>query len=532
MKKRKYIISTAILAVLLCTVVSVISLKAATTQSVPEDKFCSGIFVEDMDLSNMTLEEARESITAYIDDLKNKSVTVVVDGENIEISVNELGLECTNENIIEEAFNFGKTGNLIKRYKELKDLENEPVVYELEFTLDEAAANSVLAEKCAEYETPAQNATLTRENGKFVVTEEQRGRKIDYEASVQLLNEFILNEWDHEDGASIELSVVVDEPQYTKEQLAKVQDVLGTFTTSYADSNSNRSTNVANGAKLINGTILYPGEEFSAYEKCSPFTSANGYRAAGAYENGKVIDSIGGGICQVSTTLYNAVIRAELEITERHPHSMIVGYVQLSADAAIAGTYKDLKFKNNTDTPIYIEAYTEGKKITFTIYGQETRPEGRTIDFKQETLKVIPAGAEVVTEDPNLPAGTRKVTQSAHTGYVAVLYKYVYQDGKLVSKEQFNKSSYSASPAYVTVGTGGAEDPSVPTYADPYVEPMAPTTTPDTTTPDTAFPNTGTTGDSSSGDTQTGDVTQSGTGGTGQSDSTGQSEEGSTGVLP
>lgn len=102
------------------------------------------------------------------------------------------------------------------------------------------------------------------------------------------------------------------------------------------------------------------------YETVAPFTAENGYAMAGSYLNGEVVDSMGGGICQVSTTLYNAVLRAELEVVERSPHSMTVHYVELSEDAAIAGTYKDFKFKNSTDYPIYIEGYTTSvKKITF-----------------------------------------------------------------------------------------------------------------------------------------------------------------------
>ena len=120
---------------------------------------------------------------------------------------------------------------------------------------------------------------------------------------------------------------------------------------------------MANGCSLINGTTLYPGEEFSTYKTVSPFSVANGYYMAGSYVSGKVVDSLGGGICQVSTTLYNAVLLAELEVTERYNHSMIVGYVDPSADAAIAeSSGKDFKFVNNTDAPIYIEGYTHDKQ--------------------------------------------------------------------------------------------------------------------------------------------------------------------------
>ena len=102
-----------------------------------------------------------------------------------------------------------------------------------------------------------------------------------------------------------------------KEELAKVKDVLGSYTTSFSSSGKDRSANVTNGCSLINGTTIYPGETFSTYETVSPFTADNGYYMAGSYLNGQVVDSIGGGICQVSTTLYNAVLKAELQVEER-----------------------------------------------------------------------------------------------------------------------------------------------------------------------------------------------------------------------
>ena len=107
---------------------------------------------------------------------------------------------------------------------------------------------------------------------------------------------------------------------------------------------------------------------------------------AGAYENGQVVESVGGGVCQVATTLYNAVIRAELEVSMRYNHSMIVNYVPASSDAAIAGTYKDFRFVNNYDTPIYIEGYCSGGIVTFVVYGKETRDADREVSFNSVTL--------------------------------------------------------------------------------------------------------------------------------------------------
>ena len=147
------------------------------------------------------------------------------------------------------------------------------------------------------------------------------------------------------------------------------------------------------------------------------------------------------------------MLRAELEIVERSNHSMIVTYVDPAADAAIAGTFKDFKFANNTDAPIYIEGVTENKRVTFTIYGEETRPENRTVKFVSKTLSTTDPGQQIVA-DAGQPIGYR-VVESAHWGYVAELYKYVYVNGTEDSVEKVNKSTYKASPRTITIGVAG-----------------------------------------------------------------------------
>ena len=248
----------------------------------------------------------------------------------------------------------------------------------------------------------------------------------------------------------------VSKPKGSEEELQKVKDVLGTFSTKYASSASGRKANIANGSKKINGSVIYPGEEFSVYQTVAPFNADNGYKLAGAYENGTTVDAYGGGICQVSTTLYNAVIRAELEVTERSGHSMIVNYVDPSADAAIAGEYKDFKFKNSTDAPIYIESYANGTTISFTIYGQETRPANRSISFVSETLSTTDPGVKF--QESSDAVGTISKTQSSHVGKSARLWKVVTVDGVEESREVFNKTTYKASPTIYAVGVS-SENP-------------------------------------------------------------------------
>ena len=180
---------------------------------------------------------------------------------------------------------------------------------------------------------------------------------------------------------------------------------------------------------------------------------------AGSYVSGKVVDSLGGGICQVSTTLYNAVLKAELDVTERYNHSMIVSYVDPSADAAIAeSSGKDFKFVNNQEYPIYIEGVTQDKKITFTIYGKETRSENRVVTYESEVLEVINPPADIIYTDSSQPIGYI-VTDSAHIGYKARLWKVVTEDGVEVSRTQVNSSNYKMVPRSATVGTA-TSDPS------------------------------------------------------------------------
>ena len=413
-----------------------------------------GIYVDEIDLSGMTVAEAEAEVNAYAGRLEEETLTLEIFDEQVEVTLGELGLRCTNMDVIEEAAQLGKTGNAIKRYKERKDLEHENKVYNLSWMVDSASVRNFVSTECVKFDSEAKDAALKRVNGSFEIVDGNTGTKLDVEGSVQAILNYIENDWNKENG-SVVLPVETDYPRGSEEELSRVKDVLGTFTTSYSTSNGSRSKNISNGAQLINGTVLYPGDTFSTYEVVSPFTTANGYEMAGSYLNGKVVDSLGGGICQVSTTLYNAVLLSELEVVERSNHSMIVTYVDPSADAAIAGTYKDFKFKNDTDAPIYIEGVTADKKITFTIYGEETRPSNRSIKYVSKTLSTTDPGV-IIVADPGQPIGFRAV-DSAHRGVQAELYKHVYVNGVEESVTKVNKSTYNASPRTVIIGVAGDE---------------------------------------------------------------------------
>lgn len=430
-------------------------------QAKEEKTILPGIYVEDIALEGKTSEEAMTEVENYVEQLKAKAITLVVMGDNtVEVTPGDFGFTWSNKEIIEEAASLGQKGNIVQRYKAAKDLQVENKIYQLEFDLDKELVKSFITSQCSGYNHEAIDATLVLDDGGFMIQPGQTGKVLDETASADLIYNFLKDSWKGEE-ASLDLVVIEDQPRGTEEELAKVKDVLGTYTTSFRTSNKSRSANVRNGCDLINGITLYPGDEFSTYQTVSPFSEENGYYMAGSYLNGQVVDSLGGGICQVSTTLYNAVLLAELEVTERHSHSMIVTYVDPSADAAIAeSSGKDFKFVNNTDAPIYIDGYTtDDKQICFTIYGMETRKENREVRYESEIVNTIYPDTEIIYTNPGLPVGSIDV-QSAHIGYKANLWKIVTEDGVEVSREQVNSSGYKMVPRYATIGVA-TEDPNV-----------------------------------------------------------------------
>lgn len=424
-----------------------------TVRAGEEETIKAGIFAGDIDLSGMTKAQAEAAVEAYVNTLRETEILLQYGSEaGVSVTAGDLGITWANREIVTEAAEIGIRGNVIERYKVLKDLEHENKIFPIKLSFSIPEISDILTGKCAVYDQEAVDYDLVRENDEFRIIEGQKGYSLDVETSIDLINDYLTMDWDGK-ACAIALQVEVEEPRGSLEELAQVKDVLGSFTTSYKSSGSARSANVENGCKLIDGVLLYPGDEFSTYRMVAPFTEKNGYYMAGSYINGKVVDSLGGGICQVSTTLYNAVLRAELEVTERHNHSMVVSYVPRSADAAIAeSSGKDFRFVNSLDYPVYIEGYVNKKQITFNIYGLETRDPNREVIFESEELEVNMPPGDQIYADASRPIGYL-VTQSAHIGYKAKLWKIVKEDGREVSRTQVNSSTYKMVPRSATVGT-------------------------------------------------------------------------------
>ena len=405
------------------------------------------VYIGGVNVSGMTEEQATKAVEEKLGKGTGGNYTVKIGDETTTATAENFGMEWTNREVVHEAMEVAKGGNLIKQYKDKKDLQVEPKNFEVAYAPNEQAVKTYVEKLAEEYNRDAEEGDITFANGYPEVTGGETGIAVNVDQSVSSIMKAL-------EGDGTELTVVaeVQKPSVTKEELSQVKDVLGTATTYYGSSYE-RNTNVEVGASKINGTLIMPGETFSVTAAVTPFNADNGYYPAPSYESGQVVDTYGGGICQVSTTLYNAVLKAELQVDERHNHTMLVSYVDPSKDAAIAEGLMDFIFTNNTDAPIYIYGVGYQGTLNFTIYGHETRDPNRSISFRSETLSQTDASTNVklvAKSDQNI--GYLNQTQSAHQGLEAVLWKDIVNADGTTDTVQVNSSSYQASPAIYEVG--------------------------------------------------------------------------------
>ena len=315
---------------------------------------------------------------------------------------------------------------------------------------DQDSVDRYVAKLSSVLDTPAVNASLGMENNQLVYKEEASGHGIDQAALIQTILET-----DPLAGETIDIPMHELEPTMTKAMLQDKFILRGAYTTSFSDSTKNRQYNIRFGADKINGTILKPGDVFSANDTLGKRTRKNGWKNAGAYENGEVVQQAGGGVCQLSSTLYNAALYADMKIVERRNHSMPVHYVSKGRDATInsIGNLIDFKFENNTSSDVIIIAYTEGNNLHMEIYGvpfetdEYDRIEIRTKQRGSQSIKTV---YEYLDDKP---ASYQKTVTKGSKGYTIQTYKDYYSGDTLVKTDDLGISKYTMFPKKVQVGT-------------------------------------------------------------------------------
>ena len=286
------------------------------------------------------------------------------------------------------------------------------------------------------------SATVSKEDGKTIIPEKV-GVQFDVEEARTIIGDG--------SAASYEIPVTTTAAKVTAEKLEEVlfRDTLASCSTSLNEGNVPRTNNVRLASAAINGTILNPGEEFSYNNVVGERTTERGYQSAGAYSGNEIIDEVGGGVCQPSSTLYMAVLRADLEVTQRVNHSFTVAYTPLGEDATVSWGGPDFCFKNDTDYPIKILAEQSNGQLTMTIVG--TKTSDKTVTTRTEVIETY-TPQRIEKKDNSMMVGQSRVEVSGIPGYSTRTYKIITENGQ-TTEELANTSNYIKRDEVVYVGT-------------------------------------------------------------------------------
>lgn len=411
------------------------------------DLFYEGIMVDGVDISLMTREEALNIIRQKNEDrLDERNMRIYGDNKEYNINLRELGYYFDYDKAIEEAYAIGREGNIINRIKEIISIKKTGTAISLETDYDRSKINPIVKNIAEEINLDMVDAEFSFNNGNISVTEDVVGKKVNEEELIELINKNI------EELKPIEIPIEKIMPNRTKAELSRVNGIIGEFSTSFKGSSKERIENIRLSSKALSKGIIMPGETVSFNELTGPRSKGAGYQEANVIIKGEFVPDTGGGVCQTSTTLYNALVRADLTIVQRSHHSIPIKYVPIGQDAAVAYGVLDLKFRNDFDFPIYIDSKIIGDRVHIYIYGDKNA-KNYSVSLESETIETIPPKEEIVV-DKSLDPGTKKVVQEGRAGYKVNTYKSIIKNGKVVEKTLITKDFYKPRDYVLLVGEG------------------------------------------------------------------------------
>ena len=392
---------------------------------------------------------------------------VKVDG----ITITGMSREEARE-AIEKQYQWGMKVTYNQEQYELKNLMDKKVDAILEeiysgepkesYTLDsDGLEEDVQAEVktiAGKWDVAAKNGSISgfdKNTGKFVYSGEKNGVVIDQE---KLASDIMAQLQAKNFQAAIQATGKEVAPKITEAQAKEMYKVIGTYTTT-TTANSDRNKNIELASAALNGLILQPGEEFSFNKATGERSPAKGYRPAGAYLNGELVEEPGGGVCQVSSTLYNAVVFAGLSTTERHAHSYEPSYVTPGEDAMVSYGGPDMKFVNNSSTAVAIRTSFADRKLKISIVGIPILEEGVTLSMTSKKTAELDAPAPVYEEDQTLQLGEEKIVKAETKGSRWVTNLVTKKNGVVISDELFHNSTYRGKPATIKRNQSGVVIP-------------------------------------------------------------------------
>ncbi len=473
--------------------------------NINSDKIISGISILGIDVSGFTQEEATAKVSENLNSRLETNLVFSHNGALYNVLPSQLECSYDISKAVSEAYSCGRNGNIFKNNFDILNTLINTVDINVDFSYNNDLYESVVTQMNTNFEDGLKQSSYTIDGNNLIITSGKAGNVIISEKLKDLIVDKLTSTNYNTDPIEVPVEEAQPDPididkihseiykeakdaYYTKDPFAvypssngldfdisvdeakqmvstpsetytiplktlypdvttneigteAFPDKLATYSTSYASSNANRSTNIALAASKINGTVLMPGEEFSFNGTVGKRTAANGFKTATVYSNGQVTTDYGGGICQVSSTLYNTVLKANLEITNRVNHTFTVGYVPIGLDATVSWGSPDFKFKNNRSYPIKIVATTSNKRLTISVFGlkEDVEYEVELVSYKTGTIPY----STVYTTDSSLGKGKTKVVQSGSNGATSVAYKILKLNGKEVSRTLLSKDRYS-----------------------------------------------------------------------------------------
>lgn len=419
------------------------------------DRIHNDVYIDGIHVGGMTREQAAAAVATVSGGAGGSfDIGVSVGGYRWSINSGNVPLYRNIEEVVMQAWAVGRSSTLSYRSGTVTPLsqrlnavyaaQESPVALYTVTTYDRDTVRSMVNEIAGAVNRAPVNATVAsfdQTTKTFTFNSDESGVYIDadaiYNQVVSMLDSGIYS-------GTVQVEPEIRLADVTRAELMNSFGLVSSFTTKKTGS-TNRTTNIDLSARAINGTTLLPGETFSFNKATGERTAEKGYKPAAAIAGGETFDEIGGGVCQTSSTLFNAVARANLTITSRKPHAWPSDYVPKGEDAAVNWPNLDFKFVNSTDWPIFIVAWCDksAKTVTVEIYGKSLG-NGVSIDLESEVVYTkAPPDEAVYIYNPSLDYGTEKVTIKPRTAYKVQTYKVWYQNGKEVSRELLHTSEYA-----------------------------------------------------------------------------------------
>lgn len=441
---KEFLVALLLLLILLIIVSSIVFLSG--------DKISPNISIGGMDVGRLTQEQALSELKdTFGKNIKDAYIPLVYEDKAWELKYENINFEYDFEIAVSEAYYIGRVGNIFKRYLDALSTRLEKRDIPIKFTYDSEAILKNLDVIAKEINRDAVDASIRLQAKGFVITAEKQGVRLNNNKAAEIINKRVKNY----DISIVELPVEIIEAEIKKSDLENITEKLGEYSTKFNAANVGRSYNIKLATKSVTDVLVRPGQVFSLNKTIGPRLAKYGYKTAKVIINNEYVDGIGGGICQVSTTLYNAALLSNMKIVERKNHSMPSAYVGLGRDATISGDYIDLKFENNSKYPIYIYGEVKGDQVKFSIYGKKDIPT-RSVKIRTEVVRKIQPRIKII-EDKTLSVGTEIVEKKPKAGYVVKSYRIVMENGKEVFVEPLYTDTYRVSDGVKRVGTKVAE---------------------------------------------------------------------------